>query len=667
MCVTEPEVAEWLEGNVGLAHAYSGTCAVDVDDLERSIAWLAERTIDLPALLAAPDAVRIESRPGRAKLLYAVPSPLPSFKLGPLELRCASSNGYTLQDVLPPSIHPDTGKPYTWLGDWHKLPPLPPQLAALWTSLSATRVTSKPTVKQKPAGKLAEVLPQLRAALDALDPDAGYEDWIAAGMAIHFETRGSAHGLALWNEWSSRGEKYKGIGDLETHWRSFRTDHETPKTLASLVKDKPASADEFPDEPDGPMLPAVRSTPLAVSALRSREQVAEMLRSLRRTKHGTIEARLSNVSAVLGVPELCGWTLAQDEYLGAVVMAPVNTTDFRPLRDVDYTNLRVWLETVGNCDPISHEMMRHAVHLVADQTRMDSGREWLGRLKWDGVPRIAKFYATYFSTKDDEYHAAASMYTWTALAARLMEPGCQADMVPVLIGRQGVGKSRGVQAMAPSIEQFAELRLDEPDDTIARKMRGVVVAELAEMRGLRATELERAKALITRTHEKWIPKYQEFAVDYPRRFIIVGTTNDDEFLPQDDQQRRWLPMTCGKVKVDEIRRDRDQLWAEAAATWAIDGIFWHGLDYLAAEAREHAQGDDAWEPAIAAWLADQRGPVKLQDVLVHGVGLDYRTITRAAEYRGARVLRRLGYMKKVLREGKVVSRAWTLDPNHNRE
>lgn len=136
--IRTPKAAARLNGhNLGLVHEWSGTCAIDVDDLSEARRWLTGRGINLDDLLAASDAVQIVSgRSNRAKLLYRLAKnvkPLPHRKLadGALELRCAG-----VQDVLPPSIHPDTGKPYRWHGDWRKLPTLPPALLSLWRDQS---------------------------------------------------------------------------------------------------------------------------------------------------------------------------------------------------------------------------------------------------------------------------------------------------------------------------------------------------------------------------------------------------------------------------------------------------------------------------------------------------------------------------------------------------
>ena len=87
---------------VGLLHALSQTCALDIDNMNAARPWLAERGIDVDALLEADEAVQITSgRPGRAKLLYRMKRPLRTFKPpgSGLELRCATGEGHSVQDV----------------------------------------------------------------------------------------------------------------------------------------------------------------------------------------------------------------------------------------------------------------------------------------------------------------------------------------------------------------------------------------------------------------------------------------------------------------------------------------------------------------------------------------------------------------------------------------
>ncbi|WP_027865090.1 DUF3987 domain-containing protein [Massilia alkalitolerans] len=134
---------------LGLIHARSGTCAIDIDDLQAAEAWLGVRGIELRNLLGDDDAVQIVSgRSNRAKLIYRLPEglqPLITKQIKHngamiLEFRCASSNGAGCQDVLPPTIHPETGAEYKWAGagDFTKLPVLPEALLKVWGSTTAS-------------------------------------------------------------------------------------------------------------------------------------------------------------------------------------------------------------------------------------------------------------------------------------------------------------------------------------------------------------------------------------------------------------------------------------------------------------------------------------------------------------------------------------------------
>jgi hypothetical protein len=115
--------------NIGLALGPSKVASIDLDDLKMSREALALADIDIDALLADPQSVQIIGREGRGKLLYHVPEGFTccTVKLtygekgkderAIFELRYKGNNGHTVQDVLPPSEHPDTGKPYELIGD----------------------------------------------------------------------------------------------------------------------------------------------------------------------------------------------------------------------------------------------------------------------------------------------------------------------------------------------------------------------------------------------------------------------------------------------------------------------------------------------------------------------------------------------------------------------
>ena len=224
---------------IGLAHAYSGTMALDIDDWDKTLA----EGIDLDTLYNAPDAVVIESgKAGHGKLLYAMPFglSLPSKKIlvdgvTAYELRCATANGLTVQDVLPPSIHPETLKPYTWAGNghWTRLPQIPQSLLDHWQRLIDVDKTRTIQTGETIDASWDEV----KQALDHISPDCSREEWVNCGMALHWagsQTDQLDEALSVWNEWSKPSDKYPGERDIEHQWRSFKSDKANAVKLGTL-------------------------------------------------------------------------------------------------------------------------------------------------------------------------------------------------------------------------------------------------------------------------------------------------------------------------------------------------------------------------------------------------------------------------------------------------
>lgn len=258
----------------GLVHQWSGTAALDVDDYDKAKAWLAARDVDLDALFAAPDSVQIISgRSNHGKLLYALPEALKSKKIieakrNILDFRCIGN-----QDVLPPSIHPDTSRPYRWLGDpLLGLPRLPAALEALWRSLLAP-ATDVPPAPPEQAGEA-----ELAELLASRDPDCDYLEWLKVGMAVHAATNGQ--GFYIWDNWARKGDKYNvpaegsglvGVNHLMSKWRSFHADGGVG--VGSLRAEKVAAPEEFPTDAEAEFTgPADDVTPAGVaqSVLRPR-------------------------------------------------------------------------------------------------------------------------------------------------------------------------------------------------------------------------------------------------------------------------------------------------------------------------------------------------------------------------------------------------------------
>lgn len=229
---------------VGIAHAWSGTCAIDVDDLTAARAYLAARKIDLDAMLTDPVNVQIVSgRPNRAKLLFRMfnkEMSLPSKKImynGVLafELRSGTAEGLTVQDCAPPTVHPDTGKPYEWLGDWHNIPTIPNGLFALWCEIIEG---DKQHVMSTGNGSIHASWDEIEEALYKVPANCDRKTHTDIGMALKMagEQLGQIPKAAqLFLDWSATGaEKFKGMGDVLGQFNSYRNNHGNPINIATL-------------------------------------------------------------------------------------------------------------------------------------------------------------------------------------------------------------------------------------------------------------------------------------------------------------------------------------------------------------------------------------------------------------------------------------------------
>lgn len=322
-----------------------------------------------------------------------------------------------------------------------------------------------------------------------------------------------------------------------------------------------------------------------------------------RDKAGMIDATVDNVvTAVRSIP-MIGMDIRHDDFRDEIVLS-TGDGQWRPFQDPDYTRLRIILER-QQFKSVGRELIRDAVALVAVENRFDTAIHWLRSLKpWDGISRIPTFYSRYFSTEDSPYSRAVAEYTWSALAARVLVPGIKADMVPVWVGEQGVRKTTAISCMVPSPDLATEIDIDERrEEDNARKIRGVLIAELAELKGLKTRDSEYVKAFITRTHERWIQKYREFATTFARRLIYIGTTNEPEFLADETGNRRWLPLIVGEVDTDGIIRDREQLWAEAIVLFEAKGIAFRDAEALAKAVHGAHMMSDSWADDIELWMS----------------------------------------------------------------
>ena len=176
-------------------------------------------------------------------------------------------------------------------------------------------------------------------------------------------------------------------------------------------------------------------------------------------------------------------------------------------------------------------------------------------------------------------------------------PGCKFDSITVLEGVEGTNKSTAIRILAGD-ENFSDQSiLGAKDKEVQEQLDGVWMHENADLAGMKRAEVEHVKAFASRQVDRARPAYGRVREDRPRRSIEWGTTNNKEYLLSQTGNRRFWPLKTGKIDIEALKRDREQLLGEAATyeaageSMTLDPSLWGD----AREAQEQRRVADPWE------------------------------------------------------------------------
>lgn len=381
--------------------------------------------------------------------------------------------------------------------------------------------------------------------------------------------------------------------------------------------------------------------------------------------YGYYESTLEQIKRCIDLNPHFPWRVAFDEFSQDILFRELGSPQdrFRRLMDADITRMRVWFEE-NQWMPVSKDMMRDAVHYVAHEHGLNIATAWANSLQWDGVDRYEDALLA-MGMEVNDYSRAVMAYWWTSHGARAVEPGYQCDSIIVLISpTQGEGKSSLIRALAPKfgdMETYRDINIEQllKDDTSARALRGCLVANMDEMRNFSKREAAEAKAALSRTRESYTPKYLETRSEFGRQCVIYATNNHTEFLDDDTGNRRYYTLTVQRINIEWFKTHRDQLWAQGISQFKATGQAWQEAARVAPKHVKKHEVHDVWEDRIADYLETQMAKhIGIEEVLTNAIQMPVSKQARSDELRVAKVLRQLGWERKVVREGNKLAKRW---------
>lgn len=283
--------------------------------------------------------------------------------------------------------------------------------------------------------------------------------------------------------------------------------------------------------------------------------------------------------------------------------------------DVDTAETMLHLErTTGTA--YGRDLVDLAVMTIAHRNAFNPAQDRLRALAglWDGTARLTTWLVEFLNAKASEgnadYLAEIGDKWLKGVAARVFFPGCKRDDVLVLRGPQGWKKSTAAQAVSDAIlpDAFTD-SVDLGNLPEAKiQIRGIIVAELGELAGMRKAEVESIKAFVSAKSDHFREKFGRYAQDFPRTVSFIGSTNDQTFLKDPTGNRRWWPVTLsGPIDTPRLTAILPQLLGEAAQR-VLQGEPWHVTAEKALEqadrVREAHFEEDVWTDPVMKIVDD---------------------------------------------------------------
>ncbi len=302
---------------------------------------------------------------------------------------------------------------------------------------------------------------------------------------------------------------------------------------------------------------------------------------LKRKKTGECEPNISNALLILLHDPALKGALAYDKFSERPTLR--RDVPWRPKgsvkteergtgwEDLDEAGIRWYLQVRWKYK--SENDLRNAIEMAFHANEYHPIREYLNSLVWDGVERLDTMFIDRMGAEDNAYVRSATRKWMCGAVARVMTPGCKFDQMIVLGGKQSLGKSTFADVLSKGWFNDSNINMNDKDGYAS--LHGNWIIELAELASTRRSDVETVKTFLSKREDTYRPAYARRVATFKRQCVFYGTTNETEFLKDRTGNRRfWVINVERQMDQDALRRDVDQLWAEAVVRWKAGEKLW---------------------------------------------------------------------------------------------
>ena len=307
---------------------------------------------------------------------------------------------------------------------------------------------------------------------------------------------------------------------------------------------------------------------------------------------------------------------------------------------------------------VSKDLAIDAVTQIAHENRYDPVVDYLNRVADTIEPAYIGGLASAYLRPDDAALGQPTLYdhmlrcTLIGAVKRAFEPGCKHDTACVLAGDQGARKSSFWAALGGPFFSDALRDIGSKDDLMV--LHRSWIQEWAELDQLTSRRhAGQVKAFLSQSSDVFRVPYGRSTDAFPRRGIIVGSTNRSTGLLVDDtgNRRFWIiATTCTEanpIDTSTLVAERDAIWSGAVHAYRAGELNYlpPELSVQVTKENEAYQLDSPWLSAVCDWL-DKRSPGELittEKILSDAIAKPLERQTRGDQMILAAILKDLGY------------------------
>ncbi len=241
--------------------------------------------------------------------------------------------------------------------------------------------------------------------------------------------------------------------------------------------------------------------------------------------------------------------------------------------DDDDSEIRIYLNSVFQI--AGKDLIYDCVVHQAGKKRRHPIRTFFANLPdWDGKKRIETIICDLYDIRPNAYYREASKSWFVGIIQRVLRPGSKYDMMLVMCGEQGVGKSQFGKSLAtldwggsmaqidshPNYFGDDELPFEKKD--AYEQLGGIMIYELPEFeKYYKKSDASTVKSFISKTSDKYRKSYGRRVAEYKRQCVFIATTNDLRPLRDRTGNRRFLPFYT-RLPRNQSRLYDDKWWNE---------------------------------------------------------------------------------------------------------